>query len=76
MTTAPRRNRVGWTWILLSSLAIAVCAVTPYLTTPAVPFLAWLPNVVVAERLIRRRRLPAFRLAGAHAPAREPIDAA
>ncbi|WP_426594810.1 DUF2306 domain-containing protein [Cellulomonas sp. McL0617] len=31
--TAPR-NRVGWTWILLSSLAIAVYAVSPYLTTP------------------------------------------
>src|SRR4051794_35314978 len=29
-----RRSRVGWTWILLSSLAIAVYAVTPYVTTP------------------------------------------
>ncbi|WP_421732874.1 DUF2306 domain-containing protein [Cellulomonas sp.] len=28
------RSRVGWTWIALSSLAIAVYAVTPYLTTP------------------------------------------
>lgn len=28
----------------------------------AVPFLAWLPNVIVAEWLIRRRRLPSFRL--------------
>src|SRR4051794_24838183 len=29
-----RRARVGWTWVALSSLAIAVYAVTPYLTTP------------------------------------------
>lgn len=28
------RSRVGWTWVALSSLAIAVYAVTPYLTTP------------------------------------------
>ncbi|GAA4382228.1 hypothetical protein [Agromyces bauzanensis] len=27
-----------------------------------VPFLAWLPNLVVVEWLIRRRGLPAFRL--------------
>ena len=27
-----------------------------------VPFLAWLPNLVVAEWLIRRRGLPSFRL--------------
>src|SRR3954451_23152969 len=29
-----RSSRVGWTWIVLSSLAIAVYAVTPYVTTP------------------------------------------
>src|SRR3954452_7336807 len=34
MPSTPRRNRIGWTWILLSSLAIAVFAVTPYVTTP------------------------------------------
>lgn len=34
MPSTPRRNRIGWTWILLSSLAIAVYAVTPYVTTP------------------------------------------
>lgn len=28
----------------------------------AVPFLAWLPNLVVAELLIRRRGLPSFRI--------------
>ena len=28
----------------------------------AVPFLAWLPNLVVAEWLIRRRGLPSFRI--------------
>jgi hypothetical protein len=28
----------------------------------AVPFLAWLPNLVVAEWLIRRRGLPSYRL--------------
>lgn len=28
----------------------------------AVPFLSWLPNLVVAERLIRRRGLPSYRL--------------
>lgn len=27
-----------------------------------VPFLAWLPNIVVAEWLIRRRGLPAYRI--------------
>ena len=27
-------HRVGWTWVTLSSLAIAVYAVTPYVTTP------------------------------------------
>src|SRR3954454_7870940 len=27
-------SRVGWTWVVLSSLAVAVYAVTPYLTTP------------------------------------------
>ena len=30
----------------------------------AVPFLAWLPNLVVAEWLIRRRGLPSFRISG------------
>ncbi|WP_265520160.1 DUF2306 domain-containing protein [Oerskovia flava] len=30
-----------------------------------VPFLCWLPNLVVAEWLIRRRGLPAYRLAAA-----------
>ena len=42
MTLAParprprttRRSAVGWTWILLSSIAIAVYAVAPYLTAP------------------------------------------
>src|SRR4051812_21181396 len=34
MPSTPRRNRIGWTWILLSSLAIAAYAVTPYVTTP------------------------------------------
>ena len=42
MTLAPARprprtrtrHRVGWTWIALSSLAIAVYAVTPYVTAP------------------------------------------
>lgn len=42
MTLAPapprprtvRRSRVGWTWVLLSSVAIVAFAVTPYLTTP------------------------------------------
>src|SRR4051812_23429939 len=34
MPSTPRRNRIGWTWILLSSLAVAVYAVTPYVTTP------------------------------------------
>ena len=28
----------------------------------AVPFLAWLPNLLVAEWLIRRRGLPSYRL--------------
>jgi hypothetical protein len=32
------------------------------------PFLAWLPNVVIAEIMIRRRGLPALRIASA-APA-------
>ena len=32
-----------------------------------VPFLAWLPNLVVAEWLIRRRGLPSFRLGGPEA---------
>jgi uncharacterized membrane protein len=31
----------------------------------AVPFLAWLPNLVVAEWLIRRRGLPSYRLSSA-----------
>lgn len=31
----------------------------------AVPFLAWLPNLVVAEWLIRRRGLPSYRLTAA-----------
>lgn len=30
--------------------------------TPALPLLAWLPNLVVAEVMIRRRRLPGFGL--------------
>ena len=41
MTLTPTRpprtrtsHRVGWTWVALSSLAIAVYAVTPYVTTP------------------------------------------
>lgn len=34
-----------------------------------VPFLAWLPNLVVAEWLIRRRGLPAYRLTSVPAPA-------
>lgn len=29
---------------------------------PAVPFLCWLPNIVVAEWLVRRRGLPAMRI--------------
>lgn len=29
---------------------------------PAVPFLCWLPNIVVAELMINRRRLPGLRL--------------
>ncbi|MBL7253289.1 hypothetical protein [Paractinoplanes lichenicola] len=28
----------------------------------AVPFLCWLPNLVVAEFLIRRRKLPSLRV--------------
>jgi uncharacterized membrane protein len=32
----------------------------------AVPFLCWLPNVVVAEWLVRRRGLPTLRLSEAH----------
>jgi hypothetical protein len=28
----------------------------------AVPFLCWLPNLVVAEWLVRRRGLPSYRL--------------
>lgn len=35
-----------------------------------VPFLCWVPNLVVAEWLIRRRGLPAYRLVTAAAPAR------
>lgn len=35
----------------------------------AVPFLCWLPNLVVAEWLIRRRGLPAFRLVAGRAAA-------
>lgn len=31
----------------------------------AVPFLAWLPNLIIAEWLIRRRGLPSFRISGA-----------
>lgn len=34
----------------------------------AVPFLCWLPNLVVAEWLVRRRGLPSYRLAGPQAP--------
>lgn len=30
----------------------------------AVPFLCWLPNLVVAEWLIRRRGLPSYRISG------------
>jgi predicted membrane protein DUF2306 len=34
-----------------------------------VPFLAWLPNLVVAEWLIRRRGLPSYRItSGTEAP--------
>ncbi|WP_407358100.1 DUF2306 domain-containing protein [Microbacterium sp. LTA6] len=29
-----------------------------------VPFLCWLPNIIVAELLVRRRGLPAFRITG------------
>ena len=42
----------------------------------AVPFLCWLPNVVVAEWLIRRRGLPAYRLSASPTPRRTaPQDA-
>ena len=34
MPSTPRRNRIGWTWILLSSLAVVVYAVVPYVTSP------------------------------------------
>ncbi|MBB2923991.1 DUF2306 domain-containing protein [Cellulomonas cellasea] len=36
----------------------------------ATPFLCWLPNLLVAERLVRRRGLPSYRLVAAPAPAR------
>ena len=36
----------------------------------AVPFLCWLPNIVVAELLIRRRDLPGLRLSPSPAPRR------
>jgi uncharacterized membrane protein len=36
---------------------------------PAVPFLCWLPNIVVAELMINRRRLPGLRLS--ESPARK-----
>lgn len=36
----------------------------------ATPFLCWLPNLLVAERLVRRRGLPSYRLAAAPVAAR------
>ena len=36
----------------------------------AVPFLCWLPNLIVAEYVIRRRGLPAFRIVDSVAPTR------
>ena len=56
-----------WTGVL-------VAAQTPWIATAAdadaaftnaytaVPFLAWIPNLVVAELLVRRRGLPALRI--------------
>ncbi|NYE19724.1 DUF2306 domain-containing protein [Microbacterium immunditiarum] len=47
-----------------------------------VPFLAWIPNLIVAEWLIRRRGLPSYRIAPAsahrpvHATPRQTLDAA
>jgi hypothetical protein len=41
----------------------------------AVPFLCWLPNLVVAEWLVRRRDLPTLRMT-ARAPARPGADRA
>lgn len=40
----------------------------------AVPFLCWLPNLVVAELMIRRRGLPALHLTTASAPRRSPAQ--
>jgi uncharacterized membrane protein len=36
----------------------------------AVPFLSWLPNLVIAEWLIRRMGLPSFRITPAYVPSR------
>ncbi|QKJ18496.1 DUF2306 domain-containing protein [Microbacterium hominis] len=41
----------------------------------AVPFLCWVPNLIVAEWLIRRRGLPSYRLTPAPAPIEERVPA-
>lgn len=48
----------------------AVAAVNAY---APVPFLCWLPNIVVAEFIVHRRGLPSFAL---RAPGRRPLTAA
>lgn len=39
----------------------------------AVPFLCWLPNLVVAERLVRRRGLPSYALPTTPPPSGSPV---
>lgn len=59
-----------WLGLLLGAqLALGADAAAAFANAyAAVPFLCWLPNLVVAERLVRRRGLPSYALPAPRVP--------